>query len=142
MDHPLIVFGREDEECRALFVVSALYHCTEVLSNRPIRFVEVDDVAVEIAVEVLRFDTGLLVDVVPRGVPGQGAGYAGGALFAAVVLEDVTRIPVYLAERHNVPQLVLAQFPALHRMTGTVLEHLSAAQNPRAFARVLCERLG
>src|SRR5690606_30202531 len=69
MDHPLIVFGREDEECRALFVVSALYHCTEVLSNRPIRFVEVDDVAVEIAVEVLRFDTGLLVDVVPRGVP-------------------------------------------------------------------------
>lgn len=137
----LVVHGREDDESRALFVVSSLYHCRDALGEHLIRFIHVDSVAVEIAVEVLSFDTGLNATVIGDDERQVEGAFSGAELYVGVALSDDRYIPRQSALAHHTPCLVLAQFPPLPRMTGQAVANLAAAQNPRRFAALLASRL-
>lgn len=137
----LVVHGRENEESRALFVVSALYHCVDCLRDRPVRFIDVDSVAVEIAVEAFCFDTGVHATTLADRTQEVEEAFRGAALYVGVALSDDRRIPRSLALAYHTPCLILAQFPSLSRMTGRAVANLSAAQNPRRFASMLASRL-
>lgn len=139
MREALVVHGGEDEQGRALFVISALYHCLDALRGRPVRFIGVDTPAVEFAVGVLAFDTGVKVDIVPRGA--ERAALDQAALYAAVAFDDDAAALAVLDGRADPPHLVALQFPPYARMTAHHVAVLAAAHSPRRFAELLASRL-
>src|SRR5690348_16740839 len=89
MSGALVIHGAEDDQGRALFVTSALYHCTDILRGKRVRYVGVRSLVVELAAEVLAFDTGLQVDISradPESDPEEA--FRDAALYAAVVFQD------------------------------------------------------
>jgi hypothetical protein len=136
---PLVVHGVEDEQGRALFVVSALYHCVDAVRERPIRFIGVQSAAVEIAVGVLHFDTGVQVEIVPEDQNEDCLRSA--ALYVAVALDDDTAALAVTGVAPQTPRLVLMQFPPYERLTPNAIPTLGAAHSPRRFAELLRGRL-
>lgn len=141
MRRAVVVHGREDHESRALFIVSALYHCVDVLEGRPVRFVNVDDVAVKMAAQVFAFDTGLETEIVPDTESHLETAFKDAALFVAVALRHCQSIPVNLAQIHQVPSLLVAQFPSLEQMTPGSIVALGSAHSHRRFAALLRRQL-
>jgi hypothetical protein len=137
----LVIHGVEDQDSRALFVVAALYHCADRLAGRPVRFVGVEDVSVEIAARVLAYDTGLEVQLVPARGEMAAEVFRDAALFVGVALQDTCCIPTELPRRYGVPTLVAAQFPPLTQMHAAALAMLADSQCPARFARLLLGRL-
>ena len=136
----MVVHGGEDEQGRALFVVSALYHCLDALRDRTVRFVGVDTAAVEFAIGVLAFETGVQTEIVPGGHEYEGLRDA--ALYAAVAFDDDATALSVLGGQAKLPYLVALQFPPYERMTTQYVSLLHAAHSPRRFAGLLASRLG
>jgi hypothetical protein len=135
----LVVNGREDEQGRALFVVSALYHCLDALRGRVVRFIDVDCVAVEMAVGVLAFDGNVQTEIVPRGAERSALQEA--ALYVAVAFDDDAQALALLDSDCAPPRLVALQFPPYERMTPENLSVLAAAHSHRIFAALVADRL-
>jgi hypothetical protein len=142
MKGALVVDGVEDEQGRALFVTSALYHCVSHLQGRVVRFAGVRGIEVEIAARVLAFDTGLEVETVESCVRSEPErAFHGAALYAAVVFDNPSRLAVEQATAHGVPSLVAVQFPQAGDLTAEWLTRLSAAHDPAIFASLLRQAL-
>jgi hypothetical protein len=136
---PMIAIdGREGDEGRALLAVSALYHCADTLLDCPILFVDVESAAVEIAVEVLRWDTGLQVTTSP---PQARVSMERMRLLAAIVRQGLPW-PRLQAVRHaGLATLIAVQFPPPFP-DGETLGLLPAAHDPCRFAERLAAALG
>lgn len=142
MPHPtnkvLVINGLEDEQGRALFVTSALYHAADFLRHLKIRYIAVQSAAVEIAAQVLAFDTGLSVkysSVDPEESPAQA--FQNAVLYVAVAFSDLTRFGFPQATSLGVTGCVAIQFPPENNLPATWAANLSAAHDPALFARLL-----
>lgn len=140
--HPAVVVdGAEDGQGRALFVVSALYHCSDRLRNRVVRFVSVHSAAMRIAAEVLAFDTGLTVQTLeadPKTDP--AAAFENAAVYAAVAFSETGHLGLAEARERGVREVVAVQFPDASA-PAHVAARLAAAHDPAKFAVWLCEAL-
>ena len=137
MKQALIVDGRDDDERRALFVISALYHCVDVLRERPVRFVGVSTVEVEIAIRVLEFDTGIRATVVEDARNAMEQAFSDAVLYVAVVLEDVDSVSRAFAETAGVRCLVVPQFPREHALSVDNVSRLAAAHSHAGFGALI-----
>jgi len=138
----LIINGREDEQGRALFVISALYHCIDLLQNRAVRFLTVDSIEVDIAIRNLEFDTGLRVAIstVPLSAT-EDSFFRGAGLYVAVAFDNDEGLHLWGTGGAPIPQLIPMQFPPVERMNSAAACHLHAAQDPAILAQLIRERL-
>jgi hypothetical protein len=143
MSGVLVVHGAEDDEGRALFVTSALYHCVDVLRGKRVRFVGVRSLVVEVAAEVLAYDTGLQVDISqadPESDPVEA--FQDASLYAAVVFRDTAGLGLSHVLTNGIHHLVAVQFPRPTEFTAERAARLSAAHDPAIFAGLLRDSLG
>jgi hypothetical protein len=142
MEKVLVVNGAEDVQGRALFIISALYHCIDFLKPYLVRFVGVRSGAVEIAAEVLGYDTGLNVEI-SGDSPGSNPQkvFRNAVLYAAVVFDDVSDLGLKQATAAGVPNLIAMQFPKLSDFTAERISRLASAHDPVIFAQSLRESL-
>jgi hypothetical protein len=134
----LVVNGLEDEQGRALFLTSALYHSAAYLRHLVVRYIAVRSTAVEIAAQVLAFDTGLKVewsDVHPEVSPDRAFDKA--LVYAAVAFSDITGFGFPQAAERGVAGCVAVQFPSFDLFPGAWAANLSAAHDPAIFATLL-----
>lgn len=141
MYRAVVVDGAEDDQGRALFVVSALYHCSDRLRNRVVRFVSVRSAAVRIAAEVLAFDTGLTVQTLetdPETDP--ATAFENAAVYAAVAFSETSHLGLAEARERGVREVIAIQFPD-PPAPAHYAARLAAAHDPAQFATWLCEAL-
>ncbi len=138
MNGALVVNGREDEQGRVLFVISAMYHCVDDLRGRVIRFVAVSSVVVEIAIELFAFDTGLAVEMCADDpyTDADGA-LRDAALYVGVALDDDSVLAPGQAAARGVPELVALMFPPVQRLSARMARHLACTQDPVVLARAV-----
>lgn len=107
----LVADGAEDEEGRALFLISALHQAAPELGRTRVRFLNVATDAVRTAIEVLSWDCGFEVEAID---PAQSkhAALQPAAAFAAVGFRESPRLAVLRAraESAGLPCLVAVQF--------------------------------
>lgn len=132
----VLLDGVEDGEGRALFLISALYHCSVDLLNCTIRVLDASQPAVIAAIALLRWDTGL--DVAPvseRDVVQNTSIFRGARLYAAVRFRATTGLHLAEARFFDVPLLVALQFPDEAAIDPDRLRLLQAAHDPAILAR-------
>src|SRR5687767_1741908 len=83
----ILIDGREDDQGRALLVVSALYFSAARAMPFAFHYIDVRNPAVEAAVEVLRWDTGLNVSSALYGDSGPDI-LLGARLYVSVVFSE------------------------------------------------------
>ncbi|MGQ9367399.1 tetratricopeptide repeat protein [Azospirillum sp. ST 5-10] len=126
---PIIALdGAESSFGRAFLVVSALYWCAEALADCRLRFLDVRQRDVGLALDALRWDTGLDVTAQP-----DGEGLQGAALYAGIAFRSAAHLRLDAAERLGVPTLVAIQFPDPEWVSPAVLSLGDAAFDPEAF---------
>jgi hypothetical protein len=143
MSGALVVYGAEDDQGRALFVTSALYHCADLLRGKRVKYIGVRSLVVEVAAEVLAFDTGLHVDIGdtnPESDPDKA--FHDAALYAAVVFQDAGGLGLSYILRRGIPNIIAVQFPREAEFTAERAARLSAAHDPAIYANLLRGALG
>jgi hypothetical protein len=126
----VVVYGREDQQGRALFVTSALYHCADCFQQRTIRFVGVRSLNVEVAAQVLAADKGLDVEISsvnPAENPTEA--FRDAILYLAVVFRDATDVAGLKAGDLGVPVYVAVQFPCIESLSAELAGELAAAHD-------------
>jgi tetratricopeptide (TPR) repeat protein len=130
----LVADGTEDDDGRALFLISALHHAAQALGRTRVRFMNVSNDAVRAAIEVLAWDCGIEVEVLDAGCPVVEA-LQSAVGFAAVSFRESQRLLEVCAQAEGAGLrcLVALQFPGSNpSATDLILSH--AAHDPAALA--------
>jgi hypothetical protein len=134
-DRSVVVYGRDDDQGRALFVTTALYNCVDALRGRTVRFIGVDSSDVETAAQVFAHDTGIRVEICPVDPHDDPVkAFENALLYVAVVFNDAGRVAAHKASAVGAKTLVAVQFPEKTAMTAEVACLLSAAHDPEILA--------
>lgn len=133
----LTLDGTESVGGRALTLVSALYWCADSLRNAQVRFIDVKDRNVGLAIDALRWDTGLAVSAQP-----DGEGLAESSLYAGIAFRSAPHMRLAEAKHHGVKVLLAIQFPDMAWLSAPVLTLSEAAFDPRKYAEHLVRAFG
>lgn len=135
-ERPLIALdGTESTEGRSLFVISALYWCLDWLPAVDLRMIDVKNEDVSAAVQVLRWEHGVDVQVVD--MPKSESPLLHADLYAAAAFRSADHVRVAEAEEAGIPLLLTLQYPDAAWLSSSVLCRREAAFDPRLFAREL-----
>jgi hypothetical protein len=126
------VDGSESMEGRALFVISALSYCTEWLPQVALRLADVCDDNVITAIDLLRFEHGIDVDI--RHPADRASPLRGADVYVAAAFRSASHLRLGEACRAGIPTLLAIQFPAPEWVSPSVLLRRDSAFDPRAFA--------
>ncbi|GAB3282105.1 hypothetical protein [Parahaliea aestuarii] len=133
MQGNVVVHGADDEEGRALLVVSALHHCGKWLkeNNVSVRFVAVAGNEVAAALNSLRFQTGLHAEVssvCPVSNPDEV--FPTAAIYVGVVTSSPDILSIPQAYRSTVSALTAVQFPDDTVLDASLLQNMALAYDP------------
>ena len=122
----------------ALLVTSALYYCADLLRGKRVKYVGVRSLVVELAAEVMPFDTGLQVDISdanPESDPDKA--FHDAVLYAAVVFQDAGGLGLNHILKRGIPNIIAVQFPREAEFTAERAARLSASHDPAIYANLL-----
>jgi len=135
----ILADGRDGLEGRGLLLISALHLAARNLQGVEIRVLGGQDVVIEVAIEALRWDTGLSIGLVPPDADLR-AELAGARLFVAVAARKTDHLPLAEVAAAGVSSLVPVQFPPAGA-GASALALMRAAHDPRELARQILDRL-
>jgi hypothetical protein len=120
-------------------VISALHLAARNLQDVAIRVLGGQDIVIQVAVEALRWDTGLAISLVPPDADVR-AELAGARLFVAVAARKTDHLPLAEVAAAGIPSLVPVQLPPPGAGT-TALVLMRAAHDSRELACRILDRL-
>jgi hypothetical protein len=130
---PVIVLdGCESIEGRALLTISALYWCAQWLPRVDVRFSDVMDEDVILAVNALRWDCGASVALVRAS--SVRSPLLGADLYGGIAFRSVSHLRLAEAAAIGIPAVVAVQFPFEDEFRPNLLLRQLAAFDPRVFA--------
>jgi hypothetical protein len=127
----LVYDATESIEGRALLAISSLYFADAWVSDVGVRFLGPFDPNVRIAIQALRYDTG--IDAIHTEQADTCLSSA--TLFAAIALRSATHLPLDVLRARQIPAVVAVQYPmdsGLRALSGS--EDPEIAFDPRLFA--------
>lgn len=128
----IAIDGTESIEGRALFTISALYWCLDLLPRVDLRLIDVADENVALALELLRSQHGVEAEVCP--VHEHSSPLAGASLYAAVAFRSADHLRIAEARDARLPTLLAIQFPDAEWLLPSVVLRQRSAFDPRCFA--------
>ena len=124
--------GAESTEGRALFVVSALSSCTAWLPRVRVRFADVANENVVLALDVFSRQHGIQFDI--RHAADRSSPLKGADVYAAVAFRSVTHLRLAEARTARIPTMLAIQFPQPESISPAILLRQPAAFDPARFA--------
>lgn len=136
---PIIAFdGNESAAGRALFCLSALYHCTDSLHGLVVRLIDVADPDVLMAAEAFYWDTGIEIDVWPvERAAADGSPLVGVRFYAGIASGSASHMRLGEASWRQVPTLLALQYPDQEWLSASIVLRQNAAFDPRLFAEAV-----
>lgn len=135
----LVIDGREDEQGRALHLISSLHLCGSRLREVSIDIVGATAPVVPVAALALGYDTGADVRLLAED-EGESA-LVGASLFASVTLDHAEHALLTAAASRAVPTIVAVQFPRRSEGLTQTINLARAAHDTRQMAELLAARL-
>jgi hypothetical protein len=127
--HTLLVFdGTESISGRALLTISSLYWAPWAHSVR-IRFIDVNSPDVLLALQALRWDLGLDVEVFDA-----PDGLMDATLYAGICFRSANQMRLGEARKRSIPIVLALQYPEAEWLSASVLIHEESAFDPKGFA--------
>ncbi|WP_198157530.1 hypothetical protein [Methylobacterium nodulans] len=131
----LVIDGREDEQGRALFLISALHLCGPRLREVSVDVVGATDPVVPVAARALSYDTGAAVRFF---IDEEGRSVLDGArLYASIRFNCADHPLLTAAEQIGIPTVVAVQFPRPTPGRPQTLRSVRAAHDTRRLANLL-----
>lgn len=138
MTKPLIVFdGQEGRSGRALFCISSLYFAEPWLSTVGLRFIDVDNPDVSLALGVARWDLGIDIDERDGAASGDGRALLGARLYAGVAFGAPMKMRLAEAHLNGAAPVVMIQHPDRDWLSPSTVLYGKLAFDPARFARHL-----
>lgn len=126
---PLLALdGQETEFGRALFCISSLYWADWAHTVR-IRFLDVRNPDVSIALDALRWDLGFEIEI-----SSHADGLEEAALYAGICFRSAAHMRFAHARRWGVPVVLALQYPDREWISASSLLHQEFAFDPKRFA--------
>ena len=131
----LVIDGREDEQGRALHLISSLHLCGPRLSEVSIDVIGATAPVVPVAALALGYDTGADVRLI-AGEEGEKA-LIGANLYASVTFDCAEHPLLIAAEMRAIPMIVAVQFPLRSEGLTQAIKSARAAHDTRHLANIL-----